>query len=182
MLPDFHTALGVGLANAAVDAVNEQSLIDLEKRWGQALVDRDVAALDAILADDFTLIWIDGRLVDKAAVLAGTEARRADIEPFAQEDVAIRFYGQAAVATGQATLKLKLRGQTEICHFRYTEVFARGAGGWQAVSAQSALVCPPKTFFDEVEGCGRAALETAPKHERVASVSPLVEQFFLLES
>ena len=141
----------------------------LEQRWTRAVADRDTETLDALLADDFLLIWIDGRIIRKAEILAGTAARKIDIEPFTSEDVELRLFGDAAVATGRALLKMKLNGQVEVAHFRHTEVFSRLGPGWKAISAQSVLICPPKSYFegptsgnaDDHEGdvVGRAALQ-----------------------
>ena len=196
MLDRIHAALGIGLANAAARSIDEKELLEFERSWTAAIIARDTDVLDTILAEDFLLVWIDGSIVRKPAILAGTAARRVEIEPFDTDDVEVRTYGRLAIITGRATVKMKLGGQLEICHFRYTKVFARSDAGWQAVSAQSALVRPPQSFFGPVRSSVDSdddeghVVGRAPRENRVEEVvggdvgrigGQLVKQFFILD-
>jgi ketosteroid isomerase-like protein len=196
MINNFRTALGLGLVNAAAQSRDEQALRALENRWTRAIIARDTVALNEILADDFVLVWVDGSLVRKPEILAGTAARRAEIEPFTSDDLEFRIFGEAAVATGKAVIKMRLAGQVEIGHFRYTEVFSRSASGWRAVSAQSTIVRPPRSLFESADASGNAddderhVVGGTPRQDRVEEViggdigrvrGELVKQFFILD-
>ena len=196
MLDKFHTALGIGLATAAARSSEEKELLELERAWAAALIVRDVDAMNKMISDDFLLVWIDGSIVRKPAILVGTAARQVEIEPFDAEDVEVRTYGQLAVLTGRATLKMKLAGQVEICQFRYTKTFARSDAGWQTVAAQAALMRPPKSLFgpapasidaddDEGDVVGRAARQDHVEQIVGGNVrrvgGQLVDQFFVLD-
>ena len=144
MLDKLHNALGIGLAMAAAkenenERADNEEILAVGRRWSAALVARDAEALDSILADDFLMVWIDGRRIRKADVLAGTAARRTRVDPYTTEDVEIRIYGDTAVVTGRASLKLTLGEQAETSEFSYTNVYVREPTGWRAVSAQSVL-------------------------------------------
>jgi ketosteroid isomerase-like protein len=117
-------------------------LLKLEADWNQAVVDRDVARLDQILGPDFVLIWTNGGRTDRASLLAGAKARRADILPFVTEDVSVRVYGDTAVLTGKFTQTAKLGDQSETGTFWYTDVYVKKDGRWQAVAAQATRVRP----------------------------------------
>ena len=54
MLETFHKALGLGLAMAAegqAGDADQDEILAVERRWSEALCNRDIAALDAILDD-----------------------------------------------------------------------------------------------------------------------------------
>lgn len=164
MLERLSNALGLGLAFAAAgkpDGNDYDDILAVERRWSAALVARDLAVLEEILADDFVMVWIDGSKISKADVLAGTAARKARVDPFTTEDMEIRVYGSAAVVTGRATLTMTLDGKTETNEFSYTDVYARSATGWRAVSAQSVL---SRLLNSDVKLAGRSA--DADDHER----------------
>jgi len=164
MLEKLSNALGMGLAIAAAGDTNASDpaeILAIERRWSSALVARDIDALEEILADDFVMLWIDGRQIRKADVLAGTAARKARVNPFTTEDVEIRVYGNAAVVTGRASLTICLDGRSETNEFSYTDVYVRSPSGWRAVSAQSVL---SRLLYSDSKLTGRS--EDPDDHER----------------
>src|SRR4051812_17512110 len=60
-------------APAAAYTRAEQELLTMERRYLDAHIQRDVATLDSILADDFTISHAYGRVSDKAGRLALVE-------------------------------------------------------------------------------------------------------------
>ena len=125
-------------------ASDRDDLLKLEAEWNAAIVARDVPALDRILADDFLLVWIDGSVVRKPAMLAGATSRKTEIDPFKTEDVEVRVYGDTAVVTGRFAQTVRLGDKSETNQFRYTDVYVRKGKAWRAVSAQAALIRPPR--------------------------------------
>ena len=72
---------------AAAPADDRSDILAVERAWDTAVVKRDVAALDRILADDFLLVWINGQISGKRDMLQAVAARKAEIDPFETEDV-----------------------------------------------------------------------------------------------
>lgn len=125
-------------------AGDREDLLKLEAEWNAAIVARDVAVLDRILADDFLLVWIDGSLIRKPAMLSGAVSRKAEIDPFRTEDVEVRLYGDTAIVTGRFAQTVRLGEKSETNQFRYTDVYVLDGKRWRAVSAQAALIKSPR--------------------------------------
>jgi ketosteroid isomerase-like protein len=95
-------------SSAGVSSV-EDTLIQIERDWGNALLKADVAAWSRYLGDDWVLTYSDGTLVTKPMALADLREGALKIESFQLDDVKVRVYGDTAVVTGQITEKSKFR-------------------------------------------------------------------------
>jgi uncharacterized protein (TIGR02246 family) len=100
----------------------------------------DGAALDRLRAADYVFTTADGRLLDKAqaAVAPGDYALTA----YTHEDVRVRVYGDAAVATGALTVAGTFRGRPRDGRSRWTRVFVKRDGRWQLVANQLTPITP----------------------------------------
>ena len=120
----------------------EQELTRIEREFGETLTRRDAAALDRLMADDFLAINPLGRELTKAQVLAEFASPDYEIESLRNEDIRVRVFGDAAVATARGVVKGRYKGQDASGQFRYTRVWIRRGGRWQAVAAQSTMLPP----------------------------------------
>jgi hypothetical protein len=75
----------------------EQAVIDAEARRCQAIADRDMVGLAALLSEDYLHVHGDGRIGDKADYIAGVE--RAPRVPV-RTNLVVRLFGDVAVLTG----------------------------------------------------------------------------------
>jgi ketosteroid isomerase-like protein len=91
----------------------------------------DVARFRAILAEDFLCSNPDGSLMDKAGFLEQT-ARPVTISGLSTEDLRIRILGDVAIIHARTRYRT---ADGEARQGRYTDVWARRAGRWLAVSA-----------------------------------------------
>jgi ketosteroid isomerase-like protein len=94
----------------------------------------DGATLERIRANDYLFITADGRLLDKAQAAIGPGDFELSI--YAHDDVQVRVYGDAAVATGRLTAEGTFRGHPQGGQVRWTRVFVRQGGHWQLVTNQ----------------------------------------------
>ena len=122
----------------------EDTLIKLEHDWGNALLKADVAAWNRCLGNDWVLTYSDGTLVTKPMALADLKEGALRIESFRLDDVKVRVYGNAAVVTGQITEKSKFRDKDTSGVRRFTDVFVKRDGRWQAVASHESDVAAPK--------------------------------------
>jgi ketosteroid isomerase-like protein len=111
----------------------KDSLIQIEHVWGNAMVKGDVAGFDRCVDDQWVLTTSDGRRVTKPTVQADLEEGVLKIESFRLHEVTVRVYGDTAVVLGLITEKSKLRGQDTSGKRRFTDVFVKRDGRWQAV-------------------------------------------------
>lgn len=122
------------------DTHAEQELIHMEREFGEALTRGDKATLDRLMAEDFLAINPVGRELTKAQVLFEITSPDYEIESLRNEDIRVRVFGDAAVATALGTVKGRYKGQDASGQFRYTRVWVKRQGRWQAVAAQSTLL------------------------------------------
>lgn len=114
---------------AADSATNtEQAIMKLENDWCAALMKNDVAALNAILADDMTEVAPSGATGTKSSVL--TEAKSTKVSVCKNENMSVRVYGDAAVVRGVVTYKDSDSGGA----YQFTDTFIRRNGHWQCVA------------------------------------------------
>jgi hypothetical protein len=108
-----------------------EALAALNDVYIQSVVRADAARFDAILAADFLCSHPDGTIVDKAEFLRQTQAS-TPLESMDIDDVSIRIIGDTAIIHGRTRFARRdgARG-----FGRYTDVWAKRNGKWQAVSA-----------------------------------------------
>ena len=106
-------------------------LAALNNEYIRCVVRADAGAFDKILADDFLCSNPDGGLLDKPAFLDRVRAT-APLANMVIDDVRIRVMGDVAIIHGHTRYELADRRSGE---GRYTDVWARRAGKWLAVSA-----------------------------------------------
>jgi ketosteroid isomerase-like protein len=122
----------------------EDTLVQIEHDWGNALLKANVAAWSRYLGDDWVLTYSDGTLVTKPMALADLKEGALRIESFQLDDVKVRVYGDAAVVTGLITEKSKFRDKDTSGVRRFTDVFVKRDGRWQAVASHESEVSAPK--------------------------------------
>jgi ketosteroid isomerase-like protein len=84
---------------------DEQALIKIQHDWAQARLKRDSSFAQQIEADDFTVVWFDGRIVNKQEDVKSYESDDVSFTDFKINDLKVRFYGDTAIVVGQGSLK-----------------------------------------------------------------------------
>lgn len=111
-----------------------------EDRRYQAMASADLATLDALLSDDLVYCHSNASLDTKASLIQGIKDKKYPYQRFDRLEENIRTYGDCAVVTGHAHIHLLGANGPRMLNLRYTDVWARGAKGWQMVSWQSTLL------------------------------------------
>lgn len=112
----------------------EETIQKLEQEWGDALVKRDQAVIDRIAADDWLLTDPEGKLVEKAKSDADLKSGAITFESFHLDELKVRVFGETAIAYGLETEKSKYQGKDTSGQYRFTDVFIKRNGRWQAIS------------------------------------------------
>ena len=126
-----------------VDDKNSRAERDVAKtneEFDRAIVSRDAAAYERILADDFIFTSFDGTLTDKAKELAKVKSGDLKFELGKSDDVRIKIYGKTAIVTGRFTAKGTSKGREFTFSERYTAVFVKRNGRWQMVAEHSSEI------------------------------------------
>lgn len=121
----------------------EQELRELSRRWDEASMGRDTATLARILSDDFVYTNASGAVLSKQDYLMSfIKAPDMTQQTFTSEDLSIRIYGDVAVVTGRSSWKGRARGKGQVvdAQFRFTDVWVKRNGSWQAVATQATAI------------------------------------------
>ncbi len=121
---------------------DQQTLIELEQSWNEALYRKDVAFVENILTDEFVATYDDGSRGDKARELALVAEFNQQVESSVQDEFTVKVYRDTAVVWFTLRLVGIRQGQRAEVTFRYTDVFVQRNGRWQCVSTHSTRVNP----------------------------------------
>ena len=108
-----------------------ETLTRLNEDYISSVQHSNVKRFDEILSDDFLCSNPDGTLIDRKAFLEQT-ARPVTIRNLKAHDVNVRLMGDFAIIHAQTSYTTADGAQSG---GRYTDVWARRAGRWVAVSA-----------------------------------------------
>jgi ketosteroid isomerase-like protein len=111
-------------------------LREADQAWNDAYAYGDVAALDGVLADEWTAIAGRGDIVTKAQILAMVATTPWPFTTYVFDEVVFRIYGETAVVTGRLTGSGQSGDQPVQIDQRYLRVYVRRAGRWRAVVTQ----------------------------------------------
>lgn len=119
------------------DARTRAELVALEERRQNALIDGDLAALDAIFDEDLIHIHAPGVVHTKALLLEHVGTRRAYLD-IVRGELGIRVFGDVAIMVGLITNTLRNPdGSTREQRGQVTQVVRRGTdGAWRFVNFQ----------------------------------------------
>jgi ketosteroid isomerase-like protein len=118
----------------------EEQLKKLEVERNHAMVSGDLATLDRTTASDYTVINPSGHLGNKKQMLADLRSGNLKCQSIEVEDVTVHLYGDAAILSGRRTVKGQHHGKDISGKDRFTRVYAKRNGQWQAVWFQSTRV------------------------------------------
>jgi ketosteroid isomerase-like protein len=142
-------------ATPAKEAVNpvaiEAEITKLEKEWSAAAQRHDAEAVRKILADDLQMVYPDGSTGNKSGELRDIESGAVTADAWELADTKVTVLSaDAAFITGRGVIKkgkykdpdtkesIDISGE-----YRFTDVYARRNGQWQAVASQTTTIKNP---------------------------------------
>jgi ketosteroid isomerase-like protein len=137
--------LSHGSPAAAADGPARDAVMQLEREFNDAVLSRDEAALDRLLADDFSSggqeVFDKRERIER--IVSGIPPKAVKVD-----EMSVRLYGDSAVATGLTTSEwLSPEGAGTRTH-RWSNVWVRGESGWRIVHSVSTEV-----MLGSGEGC-----------------------------
>ena len=124
-----------------MNELNEAQVLNAEERLRLAMMDSDVAQLDALLADDLVFTNHLGHLLSKAADLAAYRQRLLTITELHASEQQVRISGHVAVVSVRMQLTGTYHDAETHGDFRFTRVWAQGAdGSLHVIAAHSGVV------------------------------------------
>jgi ketosteroid isomerase-like protein len=129
----------VSLAAQQADP-RESKLMVLERLWNEAQVNRDSAALDALVSSRFVNTEWDGEISDKQKFLADIRDPRFKPAQANIQDVKMNFFGETAVVTGIYHTQGTYQGKSYDHVGRFTDTWVFDQGKWQCVASHTSLL------------------------------------------
>lgn len=123
---------------AAQDA--RQDILAADARRFAAMIQGDLAALEGLLAEDLTYTHSTGQVETRAQFLESLRSGKLRYLAATPSDVNVRVYGDTAVVTGRAEMKVSSQGQELTVTARFTEVWVKSGGAWKLAAWQSTRV------------------------------------------
>ncbi len=125
-------ANGTKIVLAEVEAVS--------KAYDFAITQRDLPALESILAKAAVFTTATGRVMERAAVLEMLAKPETHYESVESQDVVRRLAGNVVVETGLVKVRGKRKGLPIDEVQRYTDVWQKLDGRWQLIAEHTSLL------------------------------------------
>ncbi|HEY2338761.1 MAG TPA: nuclear transport factor 2 family protein [Burkholderiales bacterium] len=109
----------------------------LEDQRYAAMCAADAATLDKLLADSLVYTHSYGGSDSKASYLEGIRAKKWVYRKIERPKENIQVHGDCVIVTGQVRIELLSDGKPKTLNSAYTNVWIKGARGWQMVAWQS---------------------------------------------
>jgi ketosteroid isomerase-like protein len=109
----------------------------LEDQRYAAMCAADAATLDKLLADSLVYTHSYGGSDSKASYLEGIRAKKWIYRKIERPKENFQVHGDCVIVTGQVRIELLSEGKPKTLNSAYTDVWIKGAKGWQMVAWQS---------------------------------------------
>ena len=126
----------IARAQVVPNPAAEDSVRALEEARGQALIRGDTVALSRMTAVEFNELTRLGTMRNRAANLRDVSSGMLHLLTVRYDSLAVRIYGDVAILQGIADNTGTMGGMPFSGKIRYTRVFVRRDGRWQAVTMQ----------------------------------------------
>lgn len=121
------------------DQATIREVVEMERLSKEASLHRDADFPQRTLAEDYVAITPLGQVTTKKDTLAARKSGQLRYQTIDVSDMVIRIYGDTAVVTARADVKGHQLGEDFSGPYRYTRVWVRRGGHWQAVSYQATV-------------------------------------------
>jgi hypothetical protein len=115
---------------------DEQALLKIQHDWAEARMKGDSSYARRLEAENCTVVWPDGRIVNKREDLKSMTGDIVFTE-FKIDDLQVRLYGGTGIVVGQGTIKA-YEGKQNLLggKFVWTDTFVKQHGVWKVVASQ----------------------------------------------
>ena len=118
-------------------AGNSQTVIDLDKKRMQAMAQKDLATLNALISEDLVYTHSSARIDTKKSLIGAMESGGTVYTGVEPSNVEAQDLGDTVVLTGNAKISVNSGGRAMNFGVRFTDVWANKGGKLQMVAWQS---------------------------------------------
>jgi len=121
------------MMSSETDRAAQEAILELERRFGEAMIRNDADAIGRLLSDDWIIIDPDGGVIDRSRFLAVIKSGALKHEAMDSEDIRVRTYPNTATVTAVTHTRTKYLGKEFTTHERATDAFVKEDGRWHCV-------------------------------------------------
>ena len=121
--PESKPAAATTVTAPASAAEIEPMITQMERDWTAAIVKKDLAALEGILADDFNGTSPTAETYPKSTAIDDLKSGTYVVNKMDLDEVSVNVYGDAAVAFTSQEEKSKYAGKDTSGHYHFTDVW-----------------------------------------------------------
>jgi ketosteroid isomerase-like protein len=134
-----HVAVHPRTSLESGDQQTIREIVDMERQAKEASLHRDPDFTQRNLAEDYVAITPLGQVTTKQDSVSARKSGQLRYDTINVSDMVVRVYGDTAVVTARADVKGHQLGEDFSGPYRYTRVWVRRSGHWQAVSYQATV-------------------------------------------
>ena len=120
-----------------------ETFLDLERRFAAALLERDGATVDSLLAEDLIHIGFEGQIARKTEYMSFFHQGDWRYARYSTSDLSVKVFPGSAVVTGRVDRVIRVAGKETTGAFAFTHVWARSGDGWRISSSHVTTVARP---------------------------------------
>jgi ketosteroid isomerase-like protein len=143
----FYTPASAVLAGPGPRDTNpsvESIITQLELKWSLAIVNKDAAALERLLAKEFNGTTPTAQTYSREMAIADLKNGTYDVTMMDLDQIDVNVFGNTAVAFTSQNEISTYGNQDFSGHYHYTDVWVKKNGRWQVVASHGSR-------FDETE-------------------------------
>jgi ketosteroid isomerase-like protein len=118
-------------------AGNGQLVVELDRKRMDAMGQKDLATLHALISEDLVYTHSSARLDTKKSLIGAMESGATVYTSVVPSDVKAQDLGDTVVLTGSARIGVMSQGRPNSFAVRFTDVWSNKSGQWQMVAWQS---------------------------------------------
>ena len=118
------------------DSGDEQALVKIQHDWAEARLKSDNSFPKRIEADDFTVVWFDGTIVNKEKDVKTYESVDATFTEFNIDDLKVRLSETRQLLLDRDPIKAHTKTQDLSGQYVWTDTFVKMRGEWKAVASE----------------------------------------------
>jgi ketosteroid isomerase-like protein len=115
----------------------QQTVTRLEREWVSAILAKDTAAIDRLLAADFVGTTNDQKYFKDDAI---RDVKTGIHESLELNDIEVRVFGNTAIATMSQNEKSRHGNEDFSGQYLFTDVWVKTDGQWRAVSSHGSRI------------------------------------------
>jgi ketosteroid isomerase-like protein len=107
----------------------------LERDWVRAIVNKDAAAVEQLLASDFVGTSPTAHTFSRSGAIDELKSGKYVVDSMDLDEISVNPYGDMAVAFTSQEEKSRYEGKDTSGHYHFTDVWVKRDGRWQVVAS-----------------------------------------------